>query len=163
MAQNIVPNLWFNNNAKEAVDFYMSVFKDGKIIQTDFYTNVGEEITGHKEGDVLTIEFELMGTRFIAINAGPEFVFNASVSFMVPCKNQEEIDYFWDILSTDPQSEQCGWLKDKYGLWWQIVPTSFSSMLKKGTVSQRKRLFEVFMPMKKIIIADLEKAYKDLE
>ncbi|HWY79298.1 MAG TPA: VOC family protein [Candidatus Sulfotelmatobacter sp.] len=160
MTQNITPNLWFNNNAKEAIDFYLSVFKDAKILQTDYYTEVGEDITGHKKGDLLTIEFELLGTHFIAINAGPEFHFNPSVSFSVECKTQEEIDYYWEKLSSVPQAEQCGWLQDKYGLSWQIVPKDLAELLKQGTEEQRKRVFEVFMPMKKVIIADLEKAYK---
>lgn len=160
MTQGITPNLWFNNNAKEAVDFYLAVFKDGKIVHTDYYSNVREDITGHKEGEILTIEFELKGTRFVAINAGPEFMFNPSVSFMVECKDQAEIDYFWQKLSAVPKAEQCGWLQDKYGLSWQIVPVSLASMLKNGSKEQRRRLFEVFMPMKKIIITDLENAYE---
>lgn len=160
MTQGITPNLWFNNNAKEAVDFYLAVFKDGKIVHTDYYSNVREDITGHKEGEILTIEFELKGTHFVAINAGPEFMFNPSVSFMVECKDQAEIDYFWQKLSAVPKAEQCGWLQDKYGLSWQIVPVSLASMLKNGSKEQRRRLFEVFMPMKKIIITDLENAYE---
>lgn len=160
MAQQITPNLWFNNNANEAVDFYLSVFKDAKILGTDYYTEVGEEITGHKKGDVLTIEFELLGTRFIAINAGPEFKFNHSVSFMVECETQKEIDYYFEKLSAVPEAEQCGWLQDKYGLSWQIVPKGFSKMLRNGTEEQRKRVFEVFMPMKKLIISEIQKAYE---
>ncbi len=160
MAQQIIPNLWFNNNAKEAVEFYASVFKDAKILNTDYYTEVGEEITKHKEGDVLTIEFELLGTHFIAINAGPEFHFNPSVSFMVECSTQEEIDYYWGKLSSVPEAEQCGWLQDKYGLSWQITPKVLTEMLRNGTPEQRRRVTEAFMPMKKIIIADLEKAYE---
>ncbi len=160
MTQQITPNLWFNNNAKEAVDFYLSVFKDAKILNTDYYTEVGEEITGHKKGDVLTVEFVLLGTRFIAINAGPEFKFNPSVSFSVECDTQEEIDYYWKKLSANPNFEQCGWLQDKYGLAWQIVPERLTEMLKNGTEEQRTRVFEVFMPMKKMIISDLEKAYE---
>lgn len=161
MNQQIIPNLWFNNNAQEAIDFYLSVFKDSKILYTDYYTEVGEEITGHKKGDVLTIEFELLGMKFVAINAGPEFKFNPSVSFAVPCETQEEIDYYWEKLSSLPESEQCGWLQDKYGLSWQIVPEDLDRMLKTGTYEQRKRVTEAFMPMKKLVIADLEKAFKD--
>ncbi len=159
MIQLITPNLWFNNNAKEAVDFYLSVFKEGKILATDYYTEVGEEVTGHKKGDILTIEFEIVGMRFVAINAGPEFTFNPSVSFSIDCKDQEEIDYYWERLSAVPEAEQCGWLQDKYGLSWQIVPENFGSMLIKGTPEQRKKVTEAFMPMKKLIIADIEKAY----
>ncbi len=159
MSQQITPNLWFNNNAKEAVEFYLSVFKDAKILNTDYYEDVREDVTGHKKGDILTIEFELLGTRFVAINAGPEFSFNPSVSFTVECKTQEEIDYYWGKLSSVSDAEQCGWLQDKYGLSWQITPKVLSEMLKKGTTEQRRKVFEVFMPMKKLVIADLEKAY----
>lgn len=161
MTQQITPNLWFNNNAMEAVNFYLSVFKDGKILSTDHYTEVGEEITGHKKGDILTIEFEILGMRFVAINAGPEFNFNPSVSFSIDCKTQEEIDYYWEKLSANPEFEQCGWLQDKYGLSWQIVPENFSKMLIDGSEDQRKRVTEAFMPMKKLIIADIEKAYNE--
>lgn len=160
MTQQITPNLWFNNNAQEAIDFYLSVFKDAKILNTDHYEAVGEEITGHKAGDVLTIEFELLGTRFMAINAGPEFKFNPSVSFSVECEDQKEIDYYWEKLSSNPEFEQCGWLQDKFGLSWQIVPKVMSEMLKKGTTDQRKRVFEAFMPMKKLDVEKIEKAFK---
>lgn len=161
--QQITPNLWFNNNAKEAVDFYVSVFsakgEDARIIRTDYYPEGHEEVTGHKKGDVLTIEFDLLGTHFVAINAGPEFKFNPSVSFSVECKDQEEIDYYWERLSSNPEFEQCGWCQDKYGLSWQIVPKSMNKMLEEGTEEQRQRVFDTFMPMKKLIISDLEKAY----
>ena len=160
MSQQITPNLWFNNNAKEAIDFYLSVFKGSRILGTDYYTEVGEDITGHKKGDIVTIDFELLGTHFVAINAGPEFSFNPSISFSVECKDQEEIDYYWEKLSTNPDFEQCGWLQDKFGLSWQIVPKVLVEMLKNGTQEQRKRVTEVFMPMKKMIISDLEKAYE---
>ncbi len=160
MTQKIIPNLWFNNNASEAVDFYLSVFNDAKILNTDYYTEIGENITGHKKGDVLTIEFELLGTRFIATNAGPGFTFNPSVSFMVECKDQEEIDYYWEKLSAVPEAEQCGWLQDKYGISWQIVPTTLFHMLKVGTPEQRKRVTEAFMPMKKFDIKELENAFE---
>lgn len=159
MTQQITPNLWFNNNAQEAIDFYQSVFKDLKLIHTNYYTDVGEEITGHKNGDILTIDFEILGTRFVAINAGPEFSFNPSVSFMIECETQEEIDYYWEKLSAVPQAEQCGWAQDKYGLSWQITPKILNEMLKNGSEEQRKRVFEAFMPMHKLIIADLQKAY----
>ena len=101
MTQQITPNLWFNNNAQEAVDFYLSVFKDAKILNTDTYTEVGEEISGHKKGDIVTIEFELLGTRFIAINAGPMFTFNPSVSFMVECKTQKEMDHYTEMVACE--------------------------------------------------------------
>lgn len=156
----IIPNLWFNSNAQEAVDYYLSVFPNGKIIHTDTYTEVGEEITGKKKGEVLTIEFEILGTRFVAINAGPNFVFNPSVSFMIPCQDQKEVDYYWERLSASPEDEQCGWAKDKFGLSWQIVPVTLETMLKNGTDAQRRRVTEAFMVMKKFDVEALKQAYQ---
>ena len=128
----ITPNLWFDGNAKEAVEFYVSVFPDSKIITTSYYPK--EDLLEFQKklaGKELTIEFELSGNRFMAINAGPEFKFNESVSFMIPCKDQEEIDYYWEKLSTVPESEQCGWCKDQYGLSWQVVPENMEELMKR--------------------------------
>lgn len=160
MKQGVVANLWFNNNAKEAIDYYLSIFKDGRILAIDYYTDVGEEITGHANGDIVTIEYEILGTKFIAINAGPEFAFSPSVSFMVECDTQEEIDHYWNALSAKPEAEQCGWLQDKYGVTWQIVPSELNNMLKAGTAEQRKRVTEKFMKMKKFVIKELEEAFR---
>ena len=159
MQKGIVPTLWFNSNAKEAVDFYLTVFKDGRILDTDYYTEVGEDITGHRKGDIVTIDFEILGSRFVALNAGPEFVFNPSVSFTVVCTDQAEIDYYWKRLSAVPEAEQCGWAQDKFGLSWQIVPECLVTMLKEGSPAQRTRVTEAYMNMKKFNIAALEKAY----
>jgi len=152
MSQKITPNLWFDGNAKEAADFYVSVFPDGKIISTDYYPNSTEEGLADFQlnlaGKVLTVEFELLGTRFVAINAGPEFKFNESVSFSVPCKDQAEIDYYWEKLSAVPESEQCGWCKDKYGLSWQIVPENMTELMKKPGA------FKTLMKQHKIVIAE---------
>mgnify|MGYP006324149309 CR=1 FL=1 len=147
MAKDITPNLWFDGNAKEAVDFYLSVFSDSKIVSTTYYPHDGlADFQKELAGKVLTIEFELMGNRFVAINAGPEFKFNESVSFSVPCKDQEEIDYFWEKLSYVPESEQCGWCKDRYRLSWQVVPENM------GELMSRPNAFAHMMEMKKIII-----------
>ena len=144
---HITPNLWFNGNAKEAVEFYLSVFPDSKIISTTFYPREGlAEFQKEMAGKVLTIEFELMGNQFVAINAGPEFTFNESVSFSIPCKDQAEIDYYWKKLSSVPESEQCGWCKDKYGLSWQVVPENMEELMK------RPASFPHLMEMKKIVI-----------
>jgi predicted 3-demethylubiquinone-9 3-methyltransferase (glyoxalase superfamily) len=133
--QQITPNLWFNGNAKEAVDYYMSVFKDGKITKVDYYPSSVEEGLADFQvdlaGDVLTIEFEILGTRFVAINAGPEFSHSEAVSFLVPCKDQDEIDYYWSKLSTVPESEQCGWCKDQFGISWQIVLENMDELMAK--------------------------------
>lgn len=150
--QKIVPNLWFNGNAKEAIDYYVSVFPDGKVISTEYYPESTEEGLADFQrdlaGKVLTVEFELLGTRFVAINAGSEFTFNESVSFSVPCKDQEEIDYYWEKLSHVPESEQCGWCKDQYGLSWQIVPENMEELMKKPGA------FKTMMKQHKIVIAD---------
>jgi len=147
--QRIIPNLWFNKNAKEAVDYYLSVFKESKLISTTYYPSEGlEDFQKDFAGDVLTIEFELLGQRFVAINAGDEFKFSEAVSFLVSCRDQEEIDYYWEKLSAVPQSEQCGWCKDKYGMSWQINPENMEELMKKPNA------FSVMMKQKKIIIAD---------
>ena len=131
----ITPNLWFDRNAKEAVDFYVSVFPNSKIISTMNYPKDPKDRLADFQkdfaGKVLTIDFELSGNRYVAINAGPEFKFNESVSFSIPCKDQEEIDYYWEKLSAVPESEQCGWCKDQYGLSWQVVPENTEELLKR--------------------------------
>lgn len=149
MQQDITPNLWFDGNAKEAVDFYVSVFPNSKILSTTNYPHEGlADFQKDLAGKVLTIEFELMGNHFVAINAGPEFKFNESISFSVPCKDQAEIDHYWEKLSSVPKSEQCGWCKDKYGLSWQIVPKNMEELMKHPDA------FAHLMQMKKIVIAD---------
>lgn len=160
MTSKPFPCLWFNNNAKEAVDYYMSIFKPSRIIEIDYYTEVGEEITGHKCGDIVTIEFEILKTKYLALNAGPEFAFNQSISFIIECDTQKEIDYYWNKLSANPLFEQCGWVQDKYGVSWQIVPKILTRMLKKGTKEQRKRITEIYMEMKKFDIEKLLEAFK---
>jgi len=154
--QKITPCLWFDDQAEEAVNFYLDVFKDSKIIQTMHYSEVGQEIHQKKPGSVMTIEFELNGQRFIALNAGPAFKFSEAVSFQVNCVDQDEIDYYWDRMSAVPEAEQCGWLKDKFGLSWQITPillTEFTDPIRSQNVM--KALFE----MKKLDIAKLQEAY----
>jgi predicted 3-demethylubiquinone-9 3-methyltransferase (glyoxalase superfamily) len=150
--QKIIPNLWFDGNAEEAVNYYVSVFPDGKIISTEYYPNSSEEgladFQQELAGKVLTIEFELFGTQFVAINAGSEFKFNESVSFAVPCKDQAEIDYYWDKLSAHPENEQCGWCKDKFGLSWQIVPENMGELMKKPGA------FITMMNQHKIVVAE---------
>lgn len=150
--QKITANLWFDGNAKEAVDYYVSVFQNSRVISTEYYPNSVEEGLAEFQlelaGKVLTVEFELDGVEFVAINAGPEFKFTEAVSFSVACKDQAEIDYFWEKLSTVPESEQCGWCKDQFGLSWQIVPANM------GELMQKPDAFAKMMEMKKIVIAD---------
>lgn len=158
MTQKIVPNLWFDHNAQEAVDFYMSVFKDGKILKTHYYPKEGlADFQKEFAGKVLTINFEINGMEFLAINAGSEFKFNESVSFLINCKDQDEIDYYWEKLTADGGEESvCGWLKDKYGLSWQVAPELIDEL-----VTSNPKAFQAMMQMKKIIIADLENASKE--
>lgn len=150
--QKITPSLWFNGNAQEAVDYYLSVFEDSKIINTAYYPKTAEEgladFQQNLAGKVLTIDFELAGMRFTAINAGPEFSFSEAISFIISCKDQAEIDYFWEKLSSVPASEQCGWCKDKFGLSWQVVPQNMDELM------QKPGAFARMMNMKKLIIAD---------
>lgn len=149
MSQKITPNLWFDGNAKEAVDFYTSVFPDSQIISTEYYPHEGlADFQKELASKELTVEFSLGDQRFIAINAGPEFKFTEAISFMIECEDQEEIDYYWSKLSAVPEAEQCGWCKDKYGLSWQVVPKDMEQMMK------RPDAFAHMMEMKKIVIAD---------
>lgn len=150
--QKIVPNLWFDGKAKEAAEFYTSVFPDGKILSTSHYPSSKEEGLADFQldlaGDVLTVDFEIFGTHFTAINAGPEFKFNEAISLSVPCKDQAEIDYYWEKLSSVPESEQCGWCKDKYGLSWQIVPENIEELMKKPGA------YKTLMAQHKIVITE---------
>ena len=150
--QKITPNLWFDGNAKEAVDFYVSVFPNSKVISTENYPDSAEEGLADFQkdlaGQVLTIEFELDGMRFMAINAGPEFKFTEAVSFAIACEDQAEIDHFWEKLSSVPDSEQCGWCKDKYGLSWQIIPQNM------GELMQKPNAFKTLMKQHKIVISE---------
>ncbi len=150
--QKITPNLWFKGNAEEAVNFYLSVFPDGKIITTSYYPTEGLlDFQAPFAGKVLAIYFELMGEEFVAINAGNEFTFNEAVSFNISCKDQAEIDYYWDKLTKDGGSESvCGWCKDKYGLSWQINPENIEAMMLKPGA------WEKLLQMKKIDISAFE-------
>lgn len=150
--QKITPHLWFDKEAKQAAEFYTSIFPNSRI--TDVTT-----LHNTPTGDCDVVSFELDGQPFMAISAGPLFKFNESISFMVNCDTQEEIDYFWGKLSAVPQSEQCGWLKDKFGLSWQIVPAVLGEMMKDAR--KRDRVTQAFLKMKKFNIAELRKAYEE--
>ena len=160
--QTISPCLWFDSQAEEAAKFYVSVFKKGKIVAITRYPAVGQEIHGRPPGSVLTVEFVINGLPFTALNGGPIFKFNEAVSMQVLCKTQKEIDYYWDKLGEggDPKARQCGWLKDKYGLSWQVAPTGMAKMLKNSNSKNTQRAFAAMMQMKKLDIAALEAAYK---
>lgn len=151
--------LWFDNQAEEAAKFYTSVFKDSKILKTSYYGEAGYDIHGRKPGSVMTVDFELNGRSFQALNGGPYFKFNEAFSIVVNCETQEEIDYYWEKLSADPKAEQCGWLKDKFGLSWQIVPTIIDDVMSGPATEKSERMMEALLKMKKLNITELQKAY----
>jgi predicted 3-demethylubiquinone-9 3-methyltransferase (glyoxalase superfamily) len=152
MVGRIVPNLWFDGNADEAVDFYVSLFPDSRVISKMTYPNSAEEGLADFQlemaGKTLVVEFEMNGSAFAAINAGSEFSFNEAISFAISCKDQAEIDHYWEALSAVPEAEQCGWCKDRYGLSWQIVPE------KMGELMARPDAYAHMMEMKKLVIDD---------
>jgi len=148
----IVPHLWYDKEAKEAAEFYCSVFPGSKI------TNI-TTLHNTPSGDCDVVSFELSGQPFMAISAGPLFKFNESISFIVYCETQEQIDYYWNKLSAVPQAEMCGWLKDKYGLSWQITPANMDEMMRRGSKEQIARVTQAFLKMKKFDIAELQRAY----
>lgn len=154
--QKITPFLWFDNNAEEAVNFYVNTFKDGKITSISRY---GEGMP-MPAGTAMTVGFELFGQKYTALNGGPMFKFTEAVSFVVHCKDQVEVDHYWNTLTADGGQEQaCAWLKDKYGLSWQIVPDAMIAMMSDKDGAKAQRVAMAMMKMKKIIIADLEAAY----
>jgi predicted 3-demethylubiquinone-9 3-methyltransferase (glyoxalase superfamily) len=150
--QKIVPHLWYDKEAKEAAEFYTAIFPESKV------TNI-TTLHDTPSGDCDVVSFELSGQSFMAISAGPLFKFNEAISFIVYCETQDEIDRYWEKLSADPESEQCGWLKDKYGLSWQIVPSRMDEMMRSGSDDQIARITQAFLPMKKLEIQALEAAY----
>jgi predicted 3-demethylubiquinone-9 3-methyltransferase (glyoxalase superfamily) len=159
--QKITPCLWFDSNAEEAVNFYTSIFKNSKIGNISRYGEAGYEFHGKPAGTVMTMEFELNGQVFTALNDGPMFKFNEAISFQVSCESQEEVDYYWGKLSEggDEKAQQCGWLKDKYGLSWQIVPTVLVEMLQDKDTEKSERVMTALLQMKKIGIERLKEAY----
>lgn len=160
--QNITPSLWFDNNAEEAMNFYVSVFKDGKINRIDRYPEgYSEGPMAGMGGKVLNGEFEINGQKFICLDGGPIFKFNEAISFTVECADQDEVDYYWEKLSAVPESEQCGWLKDKFGLSWQIVPKQLGELMSGSDPDSSKRVMESLLKMKKIDITELQKAYEN--
>jgi predicted 3-demethylubiquinone-9 3-methyltransferase (glyoxalase superfamily) len=160
ISQKIVPCLWMEKDAEKAAEFYVSVFKNSKIIKTSHYPKASEEVSGQKAGSVMTVTFNLEGQEFMVLNGGPFFKLSEAVSFMVFCDTQEEIDYFWNKLSFVKESEQCGWLKDKFGLSWQIVPTILETLMTGKDPQKVEKLMAAFLKMKKLDISALKKAYE---
>jgi predicted 3-demethylubiquinone-9 3-methyltransferase (glyoxalase superfamily) len=158
--QTITPCLWFDSNAEDAVNFYTAIFKNSKIGKISRYTDAGFEIHGKPAGTVLTIEFELNGQPFTALNGGPMFKFSEAISLQVHCDSQEEVDHYWEKLSAggDPNAQQCGWLKDKFGLSWQVVPTVLGELLQGKDAEKSDRVMQALLQMKKIDISALLRA-----
>jgi predicted 3-demethylubiquinone-9 3-methyltransferase (glyoxalase superfamily) len=156
--QKITPFLWFDNEAEEAMNFYTSVFKDSKIKGVTRYEGEGAKASGRPEGSVMTADFEINGQEFVALNGGPLFKFTEAVSFVVNCETQEEIDYYWDKLTEGGEESRCGWLKDKYGLSWQIVPTNLSKLLGGNDAAKAKRAMQAMLQMDKLDMKKLQEA-----
>lgn len=156
----ITPFLWFDNQAEEAVQFYTSIFKNSKSGKSSRYDEEASRAAGRSKGTVMTVPFRLEGQEFIALNGGPHFKFTEAISFVVNCESQEEVDYFWEKLSEggDEKSQQCGWLKDKYGLSWQIVPTILEKLLTDKDAEKSRRVMHAMLQMKKLDIKKLNEA-----
>jgi predicted 3-demethylubiquinone-9 3-methyltransferase (glyoxalase superfamily) len=160
--QKITTCLWFDNQAEEAAQFYTRVFPDSRMGKTVHYGKEGFDIHGRPEGSVMTVEFEINGQSFVALNGGPAFTFNEAVSFQVHCETQEEIDYYWENLAAggEESAQQCGWLKDRYGVSWQIVPTIFSELMSDAEQEKSQRVMKALLHMKKLDIETLKQAYQ---
>jgi predicted 3-demethylubiquinone-9 3-methyltransferase (glyoxalase superfamily) len=160
--QPIIPCLWFDNQAEEAARFYTGIFKNSSIVAITRYGEAGREVHGRPAGSVMTVEFELNEQPFTALNGGPHFKFTEAISFQIMCRTQEEVDFYWNRLGEggDPNAQQCGWLKDKYGLSWQVVPTGMVEMLNDPDREKADRAMEAMLQMKKLDIAELQRAFE---
>jgi len=159
--QKITSCLWFDGEAEEAVRFYIDIFPDSRIVRVFRSTGDGEELHGRARDSILSIEFELSGQAFTALNGGPHFQFNEAHSLQVDCADQAEVDYYWERLAvgTDPETRQCGWLKDRYGLSWQIIPQCLGQIWEDADPEAASRVMRCMLGMKKLVLADLEAAY----
>lgn len=161
--KGITPCLWFDNQAEEAARFYTTVFKNSRLGHITRYTESGAKVSGRPEGSVMTVEFELDGKKFLGLNGGPEFNFSEAVSFVVNCENQREIDEYWDKLSKGGSESVCGWLKDRFGVSWQITPTALPQMLRDEDPVKAEAVMTAMLGMKKINLGALERAYAEVE
>ncbi len=159
----IAPCLWFDTQGKEAAEFYTGIFHNSKIISISLYGEAGKEVHQQAVGSVMTVAFELEGVSFTALNGGPQFKFNEAISFQINCSSQQEIDYYWEKLSEggDKKAQQCGWLKDKYGVSWQVVPVALATMMTDSDVRKSGRVMNAILTMKKLNIDELTRAYSD--
>ena len=158
--QKITPCLWFDDKAEEAVNFYVSIFKNSKVGSIARYGEAGAEVSGRPRGTVMTVAFQLEGQEFLALNGGPIFKFTEAISFIVNCETQEEIDKMWEKLSAGGEKGRCGWLKDKYGLSWQIVPPVLGEMLQDKNALKSERVMKAMLQMNKLDIKTLKQAYE---
>jgi predicted 3-demethylubiquinone-9 3-methyltransferase (glyoxalase superfamily) len=158
--QRISPCLWFDDQGEAAARFYTGIFKNSKMVAISRYPDAGKEIHGKEPGSVMTVAFELNGQSFTALNGGPHFKFNEAVSFQIECETQDEVDYCWEKLSEggDPNAQQCGWLKDKFGLSWQVVPKVLDKLVAEPDSAKSRRAFEAMLQMRKLDIAVLKRA-----
>jgi predicted 3-demethylubiquinone-9 3-methyltransferase (glyoxalase superfamily) len=158
--QKITPCLWFDTEAEDAAKFYCSIFENSKIEQISRYADAGQEIHGKKAGSVMVVAFNLEGQKFVALNGGPQFKFDEAISFQISCRTQKEVDYFWSKLTAEGGKEgPCGWLKDKFGLSWQVVPTSLIDMMLDKDANKLARVTNAFLKMKKFDIEALKRAF----
>jgi len=158
--QQITPFLWFDTQAEEAVKFYVSIFKNSKIVNVARYDEAAAKVSRRPKGTVMTVAFQLEGQAFIALNGGPHFTFSPAISFLVNCETQEDVDELWEKLCEGGKPGQCGWLKDKYGVSWQIVPTILGKLLQGKDAKKSKEVMEAMLQMSKIDIKRLEQAYE---
>jgi predicted 3-demethylubiquinone-9 3-methyltransferase (glyoxalase superfamily) len=158
--QRIMPCLWFDTEAEDAAGFYCSVFKDSRINQISRYGEEGFDKHGKQPGSVMVVAFELEGQKFVALNGGPQFNFSEAVSFQIHCETQKEVDYFWDKLTDGGEEGPCGWLKDKFGLSWQVVPTTLIEMVSDRDPAKVQRVTKAFLQMKKFDISALQRAFE---
>ena len=158
--QRINPFLWFDDKAEEAANFYTSIFKNSKVLKVARYGEAGAQVSGKPKGSVMTVKFQLDGQEFVALNGGPQFKFSEAVSFVVNCQTQEEIDEYWKKLSDGGQEIECGWLKDKYGLSWQVVPTILGELLTDPDPKKTERVMKAMLQMKKLDMNRLKQAYE---
>ena len=160
MIQKITPFLWFDKQAEEAANFYVSIFRNSKVTGVTHYDESSANASGMPAGTVMTVAFQLEGQEFVALNGGPVFTFTNAVSFVVNCETQEEIDYYWDRLTDGGEIIECGWLKDRYGLAWQVTPAIWQEFLSDSDPEKAKRYMEAMLKMKKLDIAELKRAYE---
>jgi len=160
--QRITPFLWFDDQAEDAAEFYTAIFSNSKILSITRYGEAGQELHGRPAGTVMTVAFELGEQAFTALNGGPIFKFNEAISFVINCETQEEVDYYWMKLSDggDEAAQKCGWLKDKYGISWQVVPNILLKMINSSDYEKSQRVMEAMLHMKKIDIDELKRAYR---